>query len=117
MANGFCAIYGDRPAMCRSFPTIDDDIPPGCGYSFENGNRVGSCTPNECEGENCCAVPRLNGEPESICPSDSDDAGVQCKNLRWSEEEEVGLMSKVASDPSVDKEFLNAVDNGWRDAE
>ena len=42
-SKGFCAIYEQRPQMCRDFPLQPADILglPECGYRFEARQRIG----------------------------------------------------------------------------
>ena len=38
---GSCAIYDDRPQICRDFPLANEgDLPPGCSYRFVRRERM-----------------------------------------------------------------------------
>jgi hypothetical protein len=90
---GKCGAYGGRPDFCKKYPTINDFIPPGCTYTFHNGERSGECDPTECGENNCCSYPREKGEPEGRT-LDSLEGGLPCKHLKW---DEVDTMEKDAS--------------------
>jgi hypothetical protein len=74
-----CAIYEDRPKVCRDYPQIDHYIPEECTYTFMGGDRRGGC---ECDLGICCAIPRENGEPGGT-PLPELAGGAPCKHLKW----------------------------------
>jgi Fe-S-cluster containining protein len=68
-----CAIYADRPKMCKDGPIATTRM-PYCGYYFDmNGNRYGEC--NRCG--RCCALPRKKGNPYGVY----DPKGFPCEHL------------------------------------
>ena len=105
---GRCGNYGGRPAFCRDYPKVTDFVPPGCTYHFVGEERRGSCQPEVCGQNICCAYPREGGEPEARA-LDSLAGGLPCKHLVWVETP----FEKEASDPSdagsADLEISNAL--------
>ena len=74
-----CGIYGDRPEYCKLYP-FADNIMPGCGVRFDIDEekrkivRKGGC--RQCG--QCCAMPRVNGEPMGAYHPQ----GKPCKHLK-----------------------------------
>ena len=81
---GRCSNYENRPQMCKDYPKVTSFIPPGCTFSFHNQERLGSCQPEVCQENSCCAYPREGGEPEAKT-LDSYAGGLPCKHLVWEE--------------------------------
>ena len=79
-----CAIYENRPKVCRDYPQIDHYIPEECTFTFVGSERRGNC---ECDLGICCAIPRENGEPGGA-PLPELAGGEPCKHLVWKDEEE-----------------------------
>jgi len=79
-----CKLHGTgkKPQRCVEYPQQHDHLLPKCTYSFENGQRVGTCQPNVCQEQNCCNVPRAGGEPEGVT-QDLLAGGLPCKHLEW----------------------------------
>jgi Fe-S-cluster containining protein len=75
-----CAIYNDRPEVCRTYPhSWNTNRPNTCGFYFDDsGVRKGCCDPM-CEGA-CCSVPRTAGEPLGAHISEK-EGGLPCKYL------------------------------------
>lgn len=87
-----CAIYDQRPEMCRRYPQLSDYVPRECTFVFNGGSdRQGECACNEGA---CCAIPRKDGEPEGM-PLPEESGGQPCKHLVYEEENE-----KTAADAS-----------------
>ena len=104
---GRCGIYSSRPKFCQDYPRVTDFIPPGCTYSFLGSERTGTCQPEICQENICCAYPREGGEPEGLS-LDSLAGGQPCKHLVWQELEG----EKQASDSdgkSLFPELMNLV--------
>lgn len=76
-----CAIYKDRPKLCKDYPTIAHYIPPECTFYFAGGERRGECACNEGA---CCSLPREGGEPGGS-PLPEEAGGLPCKHLIWVE--------------------------------
>jgi hypothetical protein len=73
---------------CKEFPRIEDDLPPGCTYSFHGEKRAGVCDPSTCLENNCCQqlqCGRLDAKTASAMPP----------HLVWVETEE---MDKTAAE-------------------
>jgi len=106
---GRCGIYSTRPQFCQDYPRVQDFIPPGCTYSFIGSERTGSCQPNVCQENICCAYPREGGEPEGVS-LDEFAGGEPCKHLKW---EEVPATKTASEDEgmSVTEELLNLTNN------
>lgn len=81
---GRCGIYSTRPQFCQDYPRVHDFIPPGCTYHFIGAERHGSCQPQICQENICCAYPREGGEPEGVS-MDELAGGEPCKHLVWQE--------------------------------
>jgi hypothetical protein len=89
-----CAIYEDRPQLCRDFPTAENrSIPQECTFQFIDGERFGEC---DCGVGACCAVPRVNGDPEGD-QLPADEGGLPCQHLVC-REVTIDEMPKTASD-------------------
>lgn len=76
---GRCTIYATRPEHCRTFPLAAGFMPPKCTYTFEGARRSGTCQPDVCGDDICCAYPRLDGEP--LAMSAAPPIGQPCKHL------------------------------------
>jgi len=88
-----CAIYENRPALCKNYPVVESYIPPECTFTFIGSERRGTCS---CNIGACCAIPRIDGEP--LNPSLPEEAGgLPCKHLVW-KEEVVDAPEKVAQE-------------------
>jgi hypothetical protein len=81
---GRCGIYATRPQFCQDYPKVTDFVPSGCTYSFLGSERTGTCQPEVCQENICCAYPREAGEPEGVS-LDSLAGGRPCKHLVWQE--------------------------------
>ena len=79
-----CAIYEDRPEVCKVYPKVDHYLPKECTYAFIGGDRIGHC---ECNEGACCAIPREGGLPGGT-PLPESAGGAPCKHLVWEETEE-----------------------------
>lgn len=86
---GLCKLHGtpDKPQRCQEWPKASDILPSKCTYYFENGKRQGTCQPNVCQEEICCAQPRDRGEPNGKFVR-MEDGGLPCKHLEWHFSEE-----------------------------
>ena len=82
---GTCKLHssGQKPERCNAYPSLHDYMPSKCTYYFEKGRRMGSCKPNVCQEENCCAIPREGGEPMGTA-LEGHLGGKPCKFLEWS---------------------------------
>ena len=84
---GLCRLHGtpEKPQRCMDFPEGPEDMAerrPSCTYRFINEQREGTCQPNVCQAQCCCAEPREGGEPDA--PSLSAlQGGLPCKFLEW----------------------------------
>lgn len=96
---GMCKLHGtpNKPDRCVAYPQIHDHLRSKCTYYFQNGKRQGTCQPNVCQEEICCAVPRDRGEPDGV-HQDLLAGGLPCKHLEWHVVPEPP-MEKEASDP------------------
>lgn len=91
-----CGTYSDRPKFCRDYPTSRDVLPAACTYSFRGDERVGTCQPEVCQEQACCAWPRKFGEPEGEAAT-RQEGGRACKHLVWHDVPE----QKAASDAAT----------------
>jgi hypothetical protein len=110
---GRCGIYPTRPQFCRDYPQVHDFIPPGCTFSFIGADRHGSCQPEICQENICCAYPREGGEPEGTS-LDELAGGEPCKHLQWEEMPAV----KTASDdegPSILGQVYQLIDRAMKE--
>jgi hypothetical protein len=105
---GRCGIYKDRPQFCRDYPRVTDFIPPGCTFHFVGSERRGSCQPEVCGQNICCAWPREGGEPEGTA-LDPFAGGEPCKHLVWAETEPEKVASADINPPCVDQEAAQLV--------
>ena len=76
-----CAIYEDRPKLCKDYPTVSHYIPAECTFYFSGSERRGECA---CGEGACCALPREGGEPGGS-PLPEEAGGSPCKHLKWDE--------------------------------
>lgn len=99
---GRCGIYAKRPQFCRDYPQVHDFLPPSCTFHFVGEERRGSCQPEVCQQDICCAYPREGGEPEGTS-MDPFVGGMACKHLVW---EEIPAQKTASDDPygCVDQE-------------
>lgn len=100
---GRCGIYAKRPQFCRDYPRVYDFLPPSCTFYFVGEERRGSCQPEVCQSDICCAYPREGGEPEGKA-MDAMIGGEPCKHLKW---EEIPSEKTASADdpPCVDQEM------------
>ena len=110
---GRCTIYENRPAFCRDYPKVTDFLPPDCTFHFVGAERRGSCQPEVCGQNMCCAYPREGGEPTGIS-LDSLAGGMPCKHLTWIESETVKRASSSV-DSCVETETAEMLSDMFKD--